>query len=91
MVPSLLAPQLGISINGATTQLSWEAKDPDNDPMPYDIYFGTENPPQTLSENIASTSIDVSISPNLHYYWRVVVKDNKQGVAKGQVWNFKTE
>lgn len=53
--------------------------------MPYDIYFGTENPPQTLSENIASTSIDVSISPNLHYYWRVVVKDNTQGVAIGQV------
>ena len=89
--PGLVAPQIGSSLNGITTQLSWDALDLDNDPLLYDLYFGTQNPPPIYSENMDSSSKDVSISPNQHYYWRIVAKDDKQGVAIGQVWNFKTE
>ena len=87
-VPELVAPALRSTVTGSTTTLQWNASDTDGDPLTYDVYLGETNPPTLLTADLTTTSIDINISPNTKYYWRVVVKDDKQGVTIGQVWNF---
>ncbi len=89
--PTINIPQLGQTVTGNTTTLSWEATDPDNDPLLFDLYFGETNPPQLLTENLNNPTFDVQLNANTTYYWRVVVKDNDQATIIGQVWNFRTQ
>ncbi|WP_282079608.1 hypothetical protein [Aquimarina algiphila] len=71
--------------------LDWDATDEDNDPLTFDLYFGDTNPPVLVSENINVSTFDVTVLANTAYYWRVVVKDDKQGATVGQIWNFRVE
>lgn len=89
---TIVSPQLNALVQGATTLLEWNASDVDsNDVLTYDVYFGTVNPPTTkVSSNQTTKTRTENISAATNYYWRVDVKDNKGGVTKGQVWNFKT-
>lgn len=89
---SIESPQLNAFVQGATTVLEWNASDVDsNDILSYDVYFGTVNPPIIkVSSNQSLKTYTQNISAATNYYWRVDVKDNKGGVTKGQVWNFKT-
>ncbi|GAB1855534.1 hypothetical protein MHTCC0001_03680 [Flavobacteriaceae bacterium MHTCC 0001] len=80
-----------LSNSSATTTLEWSASDVDNDPLTYDVYFDTVNPPATkVGDNITDTSINVNISAGTTYYWKVDVKDNNSGHSIGQVWTFST-
>ena len=64
----------------------------DNDPLTFDIYFDTANPPTTkVSENQSATTISVDLNSSTDYYWKIVVKDDKDGITIGQVWGFKTD
>lgn len=77
--------------NEGTTTLEWTGSDTDGDPLVFDIYFGTDNPPETLiSENQNVTSINVTTVAATDYFWKVVVKDDKGGQTIGQIWNFRT-
>ena len=57
--------------------LNWSGADVDNDIESYEIYFSTENPPETLidSPTANTTEKKVSVTANTVYYWRVVTKD----------------
>lgn len=57
--------------------LIWAGADVDNDIEDYEIYFSTENPPETLVDSpIANTTeTKVSVMSNTVYYWKVVTKD----------------
>ncbi len=57
----------------------------------FDIYFGESNPPQLVAENLEVSMLDVQIEAGKTYHWRVIAKDNQQGVAIGRVWNFRAE
>ena len=75
-----------------TTQLEWTASDVDNDPLTYDVYFGTVNPPITkVAENQSAKTFDVTLNSSTSYYWKIVVNDGKGGISIGQIWNFKTD
>jgi hypothetical protein len=64
----------------------------DNDPLTYDVYFGTDNPPTVvLSPDQSETTISKDLDPSTNYYWKIVVKDNNGGQTIGQTWNFKTD
>ncbi len=89
--PIAVAPIIGTTITGTNATLDWNATDSDGNPLLFDIYFGESNPPQLLAENLNVMTLDVQIEANKTYYWRVVAKDNNQGVAIGRVWNFRTE
>ena len=90
--PVLVKPALNDVEQGATTSLEWTASDVDNDPLSYDVYFGTSNPPTTIvSENQTGTTYSASLNASTNYYWKIVVKDDKGGQTIGQVWNFKTD
>ncbi|WP_109433995.1 hypothetical protein [Aquimarina sp. AU119] len=87
--PSVISPKPGEEVSGNIITLDWDATDTDDDPLLFDVYFGTTNPPVLLAQDISVSALDVNGSPNTTYYWRVVVKDDKQGVAIGRVWSFR--
>jgi hypothetical protein len=92
--PVLVSPGIGDVMDGTATpvNLKWTASDVDtDDTLTYDVYFGTDNPPTTVTENVAETNLDVVIAPSTPYYWKVVVKDGQGGQTDGQVWDFKTD
>jgi len=89
-VPELISPPLGDRLSAATITLDWDAKDTEDDALSYDLYFGDTNPPVLFAGNMDMSSIDVPVSSDTVYYWRIVVKDSNQSATLGQVWNFRT-
>jgi len=78
-----------------TTELIWDANDPDEDPLTYDVYFG-EAPNVTDWAPVAANISDSWYYPpedldyNTTYYWVVDVYD-WMNQTEGDLWNFTTE
>ena len=90
--PNVVAPKMYQIIQTNTAQLEWTASDVDNDPLTFDVYFGTVNPPITkIVENHSSMTFNVTLNPSTNYYWKIDVFDGKGGKSIGQIWNFKTD
>lgn len=91
--PDVVKPTLNSIVQDATVTLEWTASDVDtSDTLTFDLYFDTVNPPTTkVSENQSETTYNQALESSKNYYWKVVVKDDKGGVAIGQVWGFKTD
>lgn len=92
-LPEVIQPETNTTITGTTAVLKWFASDADaSDVLTYDVYLGTTNPPTVkVAENRATSIFEaVSLQAATQYYWRIVVKDNKGGETRGQVWNFRT-
>ena len=88
-IPSLIAPQMGTEVNSTTIVLEWQATDIDNDPLLYDIYFGNSQNPELYQSGFTQNSIEVSVSPNQAYYWKVNVHDGN-ATSYGGIWAFTT-
>ena len=89
--PQVVSPQQDSFVAAGNITLSWKATDLDNDPLAYDVYFSTANPPtEKVAADREETSLVVSTEAATTYYWRVVVKDAGSGFANGQVWTFNT-
>lgn len=92
-LPELIQPETNTTISGTSAILKWFASDADvTDVLTFDVYLGTTNPPTVkVSENRTTPTFEVtSLQAVTQYYWRLVVKDNKGGETRGQVWNFRT-
>jgi outer membrane protein assembly factor BamB len=62
--------------------LKWEATDPDDDPLLYDIYFSDHEDPILVSKNFRATEwtpaeANIQLVPYKEYFWKIVVKDSK--------------
>jgi hypothetical protein len=91
LTPELVSPAHNSTSNEATVTLEWTSSDQGNDPLTFDIYLGTNNPPTTkVGDNKSETTLSVNLNTATDYFWRVVAKDDKGGQAIGQVWSFKT-
>jgi len=91
-IPVLVKPDMDKVLSDASTTLEWSASDVDNDPLTFDVYFGTNNPPTTkMGDNQSASQLTVNLSATTDYYWKVVAKDDKGGQTIGQVWRFKTD
>ena len=78
----------GISIS---TLLEWECTDPENDPLTFDIYFGTNNPPSIAETNHNGFTYDPgTLAQSTQYYWKVVAKDDQGNQTDGVIWTFAT-
>jgi hypothetical protein len=72
--------------------LKWTGGDPDDNPVKYDIYFGTASSPSKVVSNQSGTSYDPpTINLDTKYYWKVVAWDNHSVSATGPVWSFTTK
>lgn len=92
-------PQDEYPLNGATDveindAIFWTSTDPENDPLTYDIYFGTStNPPLFVSDETDNyySLTDLNANANTTYYWKIVVKDDHSNSTEGSIWNFTTQ
>jgi hypothetical protein len=74
-----------------TADLSWTCSDPDSNPLTYDIYFGTANPPQKVTGNTSTATYDPgTMNTGTTYYWKITAWDNHSTSKKGPLWHFKT-
>jgi hypothetical protein len=84
-------------INGAinvvvNTDLEWDGGDPDGDPVTYDIYFGTTNPPELCVEkHIGEIFEPGEMNYSETYYWKLIAFDQFGTTSEGPIWTFTTE
>lgn len=90
-MPELVKPVLNSVLEETLVQLSWSATDQDGDALEYDLYFGTDPEPPILNNSIVNPEFEINVTPGNTYYWKIVVKDGKGGIAIGPVWSFGTK
>ena len=73
------------------TYIAWACIDPEEDPLTYDVYFGTqENPTQLIADDISNNYFNLPTLDFLtQYYWKVVASDAENSTS-GPVWTFTT-
>jgi len=89
---AVLTPTQGATVEPASGKvtLTWNGNDIDNDITEYDIFFGTDNPPATLLTTQSETSLEVDVTADTVYFWRVRTKDAADNVSTSEVFQFKT-
>ncbi|PKQ44580.1 fibronectin type III domain-containing protein [Confluentibacter flavum] len=88
--PELVKPEFNSTKPSGDITLEWLGSDADNNPLTFDVYFGTTDQPGIVSQNQDAQIFVVSTTNSTTYYWKVVVKDDKGGEAIGQIWTFHT-
>lgn len=89
--PSDPNPADGAINQPVNATLSWACADPDNDPLTYDIYFGSTNPPPAVaSGQPQSTYNPGTLEYNTTFFWKIVVHDDHGNSTEGPVWSFST-
>lgn len=72
--------------------LMWDALDPDQDTLVFDIYFGTNTTPPIREENYTQKVYTPGVLlENTTYYWKIVAKDGKGGFSESSVLSFTTK
>lgn len=78
---------------GTEIVLRWVGKDPDNDPLTYDVFLATQGADLRLvGQNLAQPSFKVSnLRANQVYFWQVISRDVYEAIsANNSVWQFTT-
>jgi hypothetical protein len=84
-------PEDGASGIPLSVTLQWTFESSGADNITYDIYFGVEEDPPRVAENIADTSYDPGpLDSDTVYFWKVVAKDAEGNTIEGPVWSFMT-
>ncbi|NLI78563.1 MAG: hypothetical protein GX442_19245 [Candidatus Riflebacteria bacterium] len=73
-------------------RLAWTGGDPDpGDALSYEIWLGTTSERLALATTTtAAAGVLTGLESGRRYYWRVVARDGRGGVAAGDVWRFDT-
>ena len=83
-------PSNGSLEQGTSPTLNWTCNDPDYDPLFYNVYFGTENPPALISSNQINTNYEPGqLQTGITYYWKVNAHDYSME-TEGELWSFTT-
>ncbi len=89
--PSTPSPESGSMNQPSNTTLSWACSDPENDPLTYDIYFGTENPPSLVATAHSGTTYNPgTLVYTTAYFWKIIAHDDHGNTTESPVWNFTT-
>jgi hypothetical protein len=99
-------PENGAILIEVDTDISWVAHPDVNEPITFDVYFGTEpnellpewygnNPVAigTTERTVLNSELDGPLTENTTYYWRVDTHDPNNGdpiLWVGQEWSFTT-
>jgi hypothetical protein len=90
-IPSDPNPQNGSTDVPFNASLSWNCSDPDNDPVIYDVYFGTNSSPSMVAGNLSNSTYNPGMFNNeTTYYWKIIAKDNHSAQTEGPLWYFTT-
>ena len=89
--PSNPNPEDGANDVPLDTTLSWTGGDPDDDPVTYDVYFGTTSPPEKIQSNQTETTYDPgTLDYETTYCWQIVAWDDSGESTEGDIWEFTT-
>jgi len=84
-------PPDGAINQSINTILSWTCTDPENDPLTFDVYFGTEADPPLIASGIIQFNFDPNpLEGETVYFWKIVAKDNFENIHEGPLWSFTT-
>ena len=92
-MPFSPSPVNGAIVQDLNSDLSWRGGDQDGDAVTYDVYFEADDstPDVLVSNDQSGLAYDPgTLSPNTHYYWRVVAQDEHGATTAGLVWEFTT-
>ncbi len=90
-------PSNPIPSDGALKQLiglslQWSSTDPENDPLTFDVYFGTSANPPLLQSGISGVTFNPgTLAYVTTYFWKVIAHDTQGNTAEGPVWSFTTK
>lgn len=91
-LPENINPLNGASDQPVNIELLWNCYDPDNDPLTFDIYFGTATDPPLFTSDITTNNYDPGLlNYGITYYWKIVAKDDQENITTGPIWSFTTE
>ncbi len=69
--------------------LAWSCSDPNNDPLTYNVYFGTDENPPLVAEGRSQTTYETErLEYEQTYYWRITAEDDDGNATDGPVWSF---
>ena len=89
--PGNPSPSNGAVKVDVNADLSWSCSDPNGDPIKYDIYFGTSNPPPQIVWNQSGKSYNPgTMNHKTRYYWKIVAWDSHDFPTSGLIWSFTT-
>jgi glutaredoxin len=89
--PSSPNPSNGAINIAINKQLGWTCTDPDSDPLNFDVFFGTTNPPpQVSSHQSGKTYNPGAMAYETTYYWKVLARDDQGLTNESSVWSFTT-
>jgi hypothetical protein len=91
--PSSPAPAAGAAGVPISTLLGWAGgADPDGDPVVFDVYLGTADPPPiVITQSSATYDPPADLAYESLYHWRVVARDDRGGETSSPTWTFLTE
>lgn len=87
-----IAPTRGATIPATVSvTLQWSGTDIDEDISTYNLYFGTENPPELLEEGLTDTAFEVGVASGQTYFWQVETVDSAGNRTQSELFNFQVE
>ncbi|MBE0637421.1 MAG: hypothetical protein IH598_02770, partial [Bacteroidales bacterium] len=68
----------------------WSCSDPEGDPLLYDFYLGTNNPPPLDFTTDGTAWGSYPLTHSSIYFWKVVARDDHDNATEGPLWSFQT-
>jgi len=84
-----ISPVMGSAINSGTITLQWEGSDVDGDISSYQVLLDEANPPVTEVGNTSSNSLEVTVTSEKIYYWKVMTNDAVGNTSDSEIFQFK--
>ncbi len=90
----IVEPKMGTTIfkdiNNDVT-LEWNGADVENDIVGFDLYFSTENPPETLDASLGPNEVTtkVAVTSEMVYYWKVITRDSEGNTSDSGIFEFR--
>lgn len=86
----IVSPVMAQNINATNAvTLQWNGSDVDNDIVGYDVYFGTDNPPNLNTSALSGNQLAVSVTSGTIYFWNVITMDSAGNTSESGVYQFK--
>lgn len=90
--PNSPSPQDAAVNTSINDDIQWTSSDPEQDPLTYDVYFGTTQSPPMVSEGQSGSTYDPgTMNYGTTYYWKITAHDDQGNSTDGPSWSFTTE